>query len=165
MEKGVVVFRYIQVMTVDKKRILKRMNTSSDTLIEHVVKVVLYRNYRPDDVNGWKKTCARILEKTSTYNSRTIRLTRRDYYYNQFGAFPSDKTDAKGVLWDVYDDLTRVVYPELDYDSIPENALTLYTVCSYLVDKCLDVYTSKDKDKGYDFYRSIVDKAFEQVGM
>lgn len=158
-------FRYIQARAVDKKRILKRMNTSSDTLIEHIVKVVLYRNYRPNDVDGWKKTCARILEKTSTYNSKTIRLTRKDYYYNQFAAFPSDRTDAKGVLWDVYEDLTKVGYPELNYESIPENALTLYTVCSYVADTCLDVYTSKDKDKGYDFYRSVVDKAFEQVGM
>lgn len=158
-------FRYIQAMAVDRKRILKRMNTSSDTLIEHIVKVVLYRNYRPNDVNGWKRTCARILEKTSTYNSKTIRLTRKDYYYNQFGAFPSDRTDAKGVLWDVYEDLTKTGYPELNYDSIPENALTLYTVCSYIVDTCLDVYTSKDKDKGYDFYRSVIDTAFEQVGM
>lgn len=158
-------FRYIQAMAVDKKRILKRMNTSSDTLIEHIVKVVLYSNYRPDGVNGWKKTYARILEKTSTYNPKTVKLTKKDYYYNQFASFPSDRTDAKGVLWDVYEDLVKLGYPELDYDAIPEHALTLYTVYSYLVDRCLDVYTSKDKDKGYAFYRSIVEKAFEQVGM
>lgn len=158
-------FRYIQAMAVDKKRILNRMNTSSDTLIEHIVKVVLYHTYKPNDVNGWKKTCARILEKTSTYNPKTVKLTRKDYYYNQFAAFPSDRTDAKGVLWDVYEDLAEAGYPELNYESIPENALTLYTVCSYVVNTCLDVYTSKDKDKGYAFYRSIVDKAFEQVGM
>lgn len=157
-------FRYIQAMAVDKKRILQQMNTSSDTLVEHIVKVVLYHSYRQQYVNGWKKTCVRILEKTSTYNLKTVRLARKDYY-NQFGAFPSDRTDAKGVLWDVYEDLTKSGYPELDYDSIPESALTLYTVCSYLVDKCLDVYTLKDKDKGYAFYRSIVDKAFEQVGL
>lgn len=157
--------RCLQAMSVDKKRILQRMNASSDTLIEHIVKVVLYSNYRQNDVNGWKKTCARILEKTSTYNSKTARLTKKDYYYNQFGAFPSDRTDAKGVLWDVYEDLTKAEYPELNYESIPEQALTLYTVCSYIRDKCLDVYTSKDKDKGYAFYRAIVDNAFEQVGL
>ena len=82
-----------------------------------------------------------------------------------FGSFPSDRTDAKGILWYVYEDLVKDLYPELNYDSIPESALTLYTVCSYIVDKSLDVYTSKDKDKGYDFYHSIVDKAFEQVGL
>lgn len=158
-------FRYIQAMAVDKNRILQRMNTRSDTLVEHIVKVILYHSYKQQDVNGWKKTCARILEKTGTYNSKTVRLTRKDYYYNQFGAFPSDRTDAKGVLWDVYEDLTKIGYPELNYESIPEHALTLYTVCSYLVDKCLNVYTSKDRDKGYAFYRSIVDKAFEQVGL
>lgn len=158
-------YQYVLGKAQKRSKFLRAMDSRSDTILEHVVKILLYRNYRPHDVNGWKKTCARILEKTSTYNSKTARLTKKDYYYNQFGAFPSDRTDAKGVLWDVYEDLTKAKYPELDYESIPEQALTLYTVCSYIVDKCLDVYTSKDKDKGYAFYRTIVDNAFEQAGL
>ena len=156
-------FRYIRAMSIEKSKIITRMNTSSDTLMEHIVKVVVYNSQRQQDVNGWKKTCARILAKTGTYNAKKIRLTKNDYLYNQFGAFPSDRTDAKGVLEDTLDDLYKQGYPEIEYDSIPNLALNVYNVCEYIMENCLKVYTSKDKDKGYSYLRGIVDKAFEQI--
>ena len=73
-------FRYIRAMSIEKSKIITRMNTSSDTLMEHIVKVVVYNSQRQQDVNGWKKTCARILAKTGTYNAKIIYTINLEHF-------------------------------------------------------------------------------------
>lgn len=158
-------FKYIRAMSIEKKKVLDRFYTNSDTLTEHIVKVVLYSTSRSNDVNGWKKTCARILTKAGSYNRKRLKISDKDYVHNLFGAFPTDPSDARAVLEDFEDDLVKKGYPEIEYDLVYRLGSTLYVVCSYVMKKSLEAYSTNNQDLGYEYYRTIVDKAFDQVGL
>lgn len=158
-------FKYIRAMSIEKKKVLDRFYTNSDTLVEHIVKVVLYSSSRADDVNGWKKTCARILTKAGSYNRKRLKISDKEYVHNLFGSFPTDPSDARAVLEDFEGDLVNKGYPETEYDLIYRLGGTLYVVCSYVMKKSLAAYSTNNQDLGYEYYRTIVDKAFEQVGL
>ena len=158
-------FKYIRAMSIEKKKVLDRFYTNSDTLTEHIVKVVLYSTIRSNDVNGWKKTCARILTKAGSYNRKRLKISDKEYVHNLFGAFPTDPSDARAVLEDFEDDLVKKGYPEIEYDLVYRLGSTLYVVCSYVMKKSLEAYSTNNQDLGYEYYRTIVDKAFDQVGL
>ena len=158
-------FKYIVAMSIEKKKVLQRFYTNSDTLTEHICKIILYHSYRNNDVNGWKKTCARILTKAGSYNRKKLKISDKEYIHNLFGAFPTDASDARAVLEDFEGDLVEKGYPDIEYDTLYRLGSTLYTICSYILEKSMNAYSTNNQELGYEYYLSIVNKAFDQVGL
>ena len=157
---------YVVSRYVRKQKLIRKMSNSSDLLAQTLAKVVLYHDVFPSKVNSWKHTCARVLTRYGMYSRHELRLNRNDYLYNLFGSFPSDELDAKPELDGIELDLELSgSYPEYKYDYVADLSSIHYKVCLYVLYRCMYTYLSSNSDRGYNYYRSIVDKAFEQVGL
>lgn len=164
--KGDTLPAYVVPLYVRKQRLIRKMSNSSDLIVQTLARVVLYHDVFPSKVNGWKHTCARVLTRYGMYNRHDLRLNRNDYLYNLFGSFPSDELDAKPDLDEIELELELSgSYPEYKYDYVADLSSVYYKVCVYVLYRCMYTYLSNNSDRGYNYYRSIVDKAFEQVGL
>lgn len=157
---------YVVPLYVRKQKLIRKMSSSSDLIAQTLAKVVLYHDVFPSKVNGWKHTCARVLTRYGMYDRHKLLLNRNNYLYNLFGSFPVDELDAKPDLDGIELEFELSgSYPEYKYNYVADLSSVYYKVCSYVLYRCLYTYLSSNSDRGYNYYRSIVDKAFEQVGM
>lgn len=152
-------YKYVLGEAQKRSKFLKVMDSRSDTILEHVVKVLLYRSYRPQDVNGWIKTISRSFDYVGSFEVKST-VSEQQYVENLFGAFPISVSDARGMLGNLALDFEHQGYPELDEKVFYDTAPTLFNVSNELMKVIVPVLVSRDHDKGYNFYRNLVIKCF-----
>lgn len=152
-------YKYVLGEAQKRSKFLKVMDSRSDTILEHIAKVLLYRNYRIDDVNGWIKTISRSFDYVGSFEVKSS-VSKRQYIENLFGSFPISVSDARGILGNLALDFEQQGYPELDEKVFYDTATTLFNLSNSLIEAIVPVLMSRDHDKGYKFYRDIVVKCF-----
>ena len=135
------------------------MDSRSDTILEHVIKILLYREYRQGYINGWIKTIARSFDYVSSFEVKSS-VSKRQYIENLFGSFPISVSDARGILGNSALDFEKQGYPELDEQVFYDMAPTFLSLSNSLIESIVPILVSKDHDKGYEFYRNVVVKCF-----
>ena len=159
MEGQVTIYKYVLGEAQKRSKFLKAMDSRSDTILEHVVKVLLYRKYRQHDVNGWIKTISRSFDYIGSFEVKSS-VSEHDYVENLFGAFPISVSDARGILGNPALDFEQQGYTDLNEQVFYDTAPVLFSLSNSLIENVIPVLMSKHHDKGYEFYRSIVVKCF-----
>lgn len=152
-------YQYVLGEAQKRSKFLRVMDSRSDTILEHVVKILLYRSYRPYEVNGWIKTISRSFDYVGSFEVKSA-VSEHDYVENLFSAFPISVSDARGTLGNLALDFEQQGYPELDEKVFYDTAPALFNVSNELMKAVVPVLVSKDHDKGYNFYRDLVVKCF-----
>lgn len=152
-------YKYVLGEAQKRSKFLKVMDSRSDTILEHVVKILLYRRYRQNDVNGWIKTISRSFDYVGSFEVKSS-VSEHDYVENLFGAFPISVSDARGMLGNLALDFERQGYPELDEQVFYDTSPVLFSLSNSLIESIVPILMLKDHDKGYEFYRDVVIKCF-----
>ena len=157
-------YKYVISNAMARSKFLSSMSRRSDTILEHICKIILYRDYRIPYVNGWVKTVSRSLDYVSSFNVKSS-VSEDQYIETLFGSFPIDTSDARGILGNYALDFEKEGYPELEEQVFYELSGTLSGVCNNIINSVIPVLISKDHDRGYEYYRILVLTAFKDAGL
>ena len=159
--------RFIRAQAFPKDKALQRSGFYSDSIIEHVIKIVLYSDVRRDDVLHWITEIANWLEDADNIIVKTSakKLKRREIEDTTFGWMGDSLRDYASVLKMFqhnnrkgkfnYED--KESYPEVDIT--PELAEELMEVCYSLMDATLPMICEKT-DHTSDEYVNVLKKVF-----
>lgn len=158
-------YRYVRAQALDKDKLKKRLSAMSGTILEHIVKLTLYRDVRQNDVNDWVNSAGQRL--AWAYKSRCKSSVRSDFYVmSVFGEFPVDWMDAESILEEWEEKLVNIGYPRMDDNDVDACAPLLLGVCNDIIDKTMPYLMSK-KNNQYDksYFNEIVRKCFKENGV
>ena len=94
--------RFLHEMAENRNKVLDNISSQYDSLVEHFVKLVVFKN-TTNDFNEWSKTVADILDLCNRFlvKTKTGKLKSDEYLGNLFGI--EDNFD----LWDAENILTK----------------------------------------------------------
>lgn len=158
-------YKYVRAQALDKDRLKKRLGAMSGTILEHVCKLVLYRDYRPNDINGWVNSIGQRLGWA--YKSRCKSSVNADFYImSVFGEFPVDAMDAESILEEWKEKLVEIGYPYMDDEDVDALAPLLLSVCDGLVNEMLPYLMSKKNNEfNKSFFNNLVCECFKDSGV
>ena len=160
--------RYIKAMSMTKKDAMRHAGSFSSTLMEHIVKLVMYGDIRPDDVSDWLQTVCRCLHEVDglTVKPSNKKLSAKDLEYTIFGSMGDEAKDYRLVLAAFqednkhgkfnYDD--KVSYPE--FDLTDDAVINLMSICYEFMNRTTPLLLDK-KDHSIDEYKDAIRDLFE----
>lgn len=148
-------------MSITRSDAKKRIQGMASVIEEHVSKLAVYSDVRPNDVNGWKRTIARTLADIATIRTKpnNRHLTLRVLEDNLISGFGDDDAD----LFVLIDSEALKLMSDHNHDPYPDVDVTLDMVDTardfrrMLHDACKLIAESK-QDIPYGRFRSMIDK-------
>ena len=162
--------RYIYAMSMERDRAKKQIAAFSPTIMEHMIKLLVYSDIRPDDIDGWIHTIARSIHNADdiTVKPNNKKLKNSDLISSLIGCMGDDVRDYRRALQAFrednrngkfnYDD--KKTYP--DFDITPELSEDLMTICFDVIDKTLPLLTDK-QDHSLDEYKSVINQIISKL--
>ena len=160
MMKKYIKSEYILAMAVPRKVALKRLSSDAEALKDHVLKCILYKDVRPDDVHHWihDEICS-WLERASTIKSDS-KLKAKDYYNTVFSEFGNDIADARWCLQEFkkeYCIKSANPYPEFEITS--QLVYETFAIFQTFVSTCMPYMCKKssmDQEEWYNIVNKIL---------
>ena len=155
--------RYIFGMSVERRRALDQISSFSPVIMEHMIKLLVYHNIRPNDINGWIDTVANWLHQADdlTIKPKAKKLKQDDILNSLFGCMGDDVRDYERALYAFaadnesgrlnYDGKDK--YPPFTIDS--KLSADLMRFCYALIENTLPLLLDK-QDHTLDEYNKIV---------
>lgn len=155
-------------MSVGKNEALRRLSSLSETLMEHLTKLVVYSDIRPDDIKGWIKTAARCIYQADsiTLKPNGRKLKSNDFMSSLFSCMGDELRDYERYLDLFALDNKRGKFNYEGKDSYPDFAVTqelgvtLMTLCYDVIDKTLPLLLDRH-DHSLAEYRDIIQNIFD----
>ena len=151
--------KYIYAMSFPKAEALRRAGYYSQDILDHVIKILLYRTIRPDDIDHWINEISSWLKDVDSLtvkpNSRPLKESDvRDTTFACMGDELSDylfslkmfQTDNKRGKFN-YED--KEPYPYVEPDSA--TASDLMDICYSIIEQTLPLICSKDRHSRQEF--------------
>lgn len=145
-------FRYVYAMSIPRDKALARASFYSDSLIEHLIKIVVYHDVKSDFISHWIGEISRWL-----YDAGSIivkpdgkKLKPDDYMDTLFGWMGDDIDDYRSLLDKFQHDNKRGKFNYEDKKSYPpvetspELCKELMAVCHCLIDSFISMLLSNE---------------------
>lgn len=131
--------------------------------MEHVIKLVLYSDVRPNDVSGWKHTIANWIHRADniTVKPRSRKLTKKDLMDSLFSSMGDEVKDYRFAL-DAFlaDNITgklnhdgKEAYPQIE--STPELSEELMDACYSIMMLTIPMLIDKQDHSLEEYYQAI----------
>lgn len=136
---------YILAMAVPRKVALKRLASDAEALRDHIIKCVVYKDIRPDDIYHWvhDEICS-WLERASSVKSDS-KLKKRDYLETVFSEFGNDVADARWSLQEFKKEYCiKSANPYPDFDITDDLVEDLFITFQAIVSIAIPLLTSKE---------------------
>lgn len=159
--------RYIFAMSLEKDKAKHMIASFSITIMEHIIKLLIYSDIRKDDVDGWLNTIARCLHNADdiTVKPHNKKLKSKDILSSLFGYMGDDLSDYRRTLYAFKEDNRNGKFnfenkgPYPDFDVTPELYENLMYICYELIDKSMPLLTDK-REHSQEEYKDIVTSLF-----
>lgn len=157
-------------MSLDRDKAKHQIKPFSDIIMEHIIKLVMYSDIRPDDVNGWIDTIANWISRADniTVKPSAKKLKETDLMSSLFSCMGDDIKDYTRALYSFqasnqsgkFNHGGKESYPEFDvsYDA----AVTLMHVCYEIIDATMPLLRDK-ADHSKDEYVQVVSNIFAKL--
>lgn len=162
--------RYIRAMSLDKDKAMKQSKSFSPIILEHIIKLLVYSNMRPNDINGWLNTIAKWIHRADdiTIKPYAKKLKSQDIEASLFSCMGDELSDYRRALYAFQaDNLTgkfnygdKIPYPEFDIDD--DLAEDLMNICYDVIDATMPLLQDK-KDHSKDEYLEVIKPIFEAI--
>jgi len=162
-------FRYVYAMSMPRSTALERASFYAGSLMEHLIKIVVYHDIRAEYVNHW---IGEISSWLSDAGSITVKpdgrkLKPSDYMDTIFGWIGDELNDYRSLLDKFQHDNKRGKFNYEDNRAYPAVETTdelckeLWDVCTNLVEQTLPMLCGSDSCSRGD-YNAVVKKVLEQ---
>ena len=143
-------FRRIYAMSLPRSKALAHADAYSESLIEHVIKVIVYGNIRSDFVDHWIGEMSRWLYEAGkiTVKPDGRKLRAKDYENTIFGWMGDQLNDYSNALSKFQHENKQGKFSYEDKEPYPyvepsvELASKLMTVCLNLINVAIPMLTS-----------------------
>lgn len=127
-------------MARSRKAMTRKLEGLQDTIHEHIMKLVVYRKYRPKDTNGWLRSLNKHLPVLQVFNKRD----NGPNYTREQLIRKLDEYDDHIVKGFVELTFPEEGYPEIEYD--PKYSRQ----CRQLMERYVDCILKRDRLTIYD---------------
>lgn len=160
--------RYVIAMSLTKKRAIWRMEAYASTLMEHIIKLVIYSDIRPNDVSGWLHTVARCLHEGDeiTVKPDARKMTEEELEDSLFCAMGTELTDYRGELAVFQENNRKGKYNHDGKESYPpvepdeESAKILMDICHEIMERTMPLLLDK-QNHSIEEYENAIQNLFE----
>lgn len=163
--------RYIRAMSMERGRAIHQISSFSPILMEHIIKLLMYSDVRPNDVDGWIGTIANWIHQADdiTVKPSNKKLKESDIMSSLFGCMGDDVRDYQRALYAFLADNRsgklnhdgKGSYPE--FDITDDAADDLMHICYDLIDATMPLLTDK-RDHSLNEYIDIITPIFSNLG-
>ena len=93
--------RYIAGMSMEKDKAIHQISSFSPVIMEHLIKLLMYSDIRPDDVEGWVHAVAHWIQRADdiTVKPRARKLKEQDIMSSLFSCMGDDVRDHRRALY------------------------------------------------------------------
>lgn len=162
--------RYVYAMSMERDRAKKQIASFSETIMEHIIKLLVYSDIRPNDIAGWIHTVARSIHNADdvTVKPNNKKLKEKDILSSLFGCMGDDIRDYRRALLAFKEDNRRGLFNYDDKQSYPDFEVTfelsddLMTMCYDIIDVTMPLLTDK-KDHNVEEYEAKVRGIFNKL--
>lgn len=162
--------RYISAMSTDRNRAKYTLSSYSGIILEHIIKLLVYSDIRPNDVDGWISTIANWIHRADsiTLKPKAKKLSKGDLLNTLFNYMGDEVKDYKFLLYAfIAENLTgklsysdKEPYPE--FEVTYELAEDLMNICYDIMDATLPLLIDK-QDHTMSEYKSAIQPIFDQL--
>jgi len=162
--------RYIRAMSTDKDRAGSLMRAYSSVIIEHIIKLLVYSDIRPQDVDGWITSVAKWIHAADDFTLKPkTKKPREEMLHNNLFCFMGDTysdyvKELYGFLADnrsgKFNHDGKGSYPE--FDVTPELAKLLMQTCCAIEDATMPLLLDK-ADHEVSEYRTLIASVFSKL--
>lgn len=162
--------RYISAMSSDRNKVKYMLTSYSGIIMEHIIKLLVYSDIRPNDVDGWISTIANWIHKADdvTLKPKSKKLTKSDLTDTIFSYMGDEVKDYRFILDSfLADNITgklnykdKQPYPEFEVTT--ELAEDLMNICYDIMDATLPLLIDK-QDHTMSEYKSAIQPIFDQL--
>ena len=161
--------RYVVGMSLSRQRALDQARFYAVNIIEHMIKIVMYHEMRPEDVSHWIEEIADWLQRSDdiTIKPKGHKLKESDLLDTVFSCMGDSVSDYRRELQMFQEKNRKGQFNYLDKQSYPEfevdynSCQKLMDACILLVDATLPMLASK-QDHSYVEYVDAVKSALSQ---
>ena len=144
----------IFAMSFPKKKALEKLDANYQQLADHVLKVILYKDIRKDDVRHWlQDEISMWLSNASNVRCKT-KLKYNDYADSLFGGFGTDPLDALVTLQDFQSKYCNPkkldAYPT--FEITDELVAKVYNTYQKLMSTCIPILLKGERVSINDWY-------------
>ena len=132
--------RYIYAMSVYKKRAERQLTSYSSILMEHIIKLLVYSDIRPDDVKGWIHTLATWISKVDSLmiKPNADKVSEDFLMSTLFSCMGDELSDYERELYSFLADNHSGKFNAYSHGSYPEFEVT-DQLSEDLMNFCLDI--------------------------
>lgn len=161
--------RYIRAMSMEKDKAKHQISSFSPVIMEHVIKLLMYSDIRPDDVQGWIHTIANWIYRADsiTVKPSAKKLSKADFMSSLFSCMGDDIRDYERALYAFLADNYSGKFNHEGKGSYPEFEVTydvadtLMACCYQLIEATLPLLQDK-ADHSISDYEGVVRMVFGQ---
>lgn len=161
---------YIRAMSLERNRAKQQIASFSPTILEHIIKLLLYSDIRPNDIHGWIHTIARSLHNADdlTVKHSGKKLKPEDIVESLFGCMGDDVRDYRRALLAFQEDNKPGKFNYDNKESYPaieitmELAQDLMSFCYDIVDATLPLLVDK-QDHTLEEYEDIITTIYNKL--
>ena len=132
--------RYVYAMSVYKKRAEKQLTSYSSIQMEHIIKLLVYSDIRPNEVKGWIHTLANWISKADslTIKPNADKVSEDFLMSTLFSCMGDDLDDYERELYSFLADNHSGKFNAYSHESYPEFEVT-DQLSEDLMNFCLDI--------------------------
>lgn len=162
--------RYIMAMSIDRAEAKQRLTSYKGILMEHIIKLLVYSDVRPNDVHGWIHTLANWIHKCDsiTIKPKNRKLSKSDIISSLFCRMGDEVGDYERELYAFiadnrygrYNHGDAAPYPE--FEVTDELCETFMQVCYKLIEETIPFLIDK-QDHTIEEYEAVIQKIFDSL--
>ena len=146
--------KLIYAMSFTRKDVLKRLESMSEEISDHIIKCVVYKNDL-GQLDHWAGEISTLLNRANRARSKT-KLKEKDYYTTLFSTFGDDESDAD-INLDYFRNRYCKKYSQYpDFEITHELAVSLYRVYSYIIEQSLNILLSTNIQPIYEWKQIVL---------
>ena len=162
--------RYVRAMSLERKRAEKQISSYASIIMEHIIKLIMYSDIRPEDISGWEKSVAKWIQKADdiTVKPDAKKLEPETIMRTLFSSMGDEIGDYDRELYKFLADNHngkfnhdgKGNYPEFE---VTEDASeTLMNVCDDIVDATMPLLIDK-ADHSLSEYIEVIKPIFDRL--
>ena len=154
---------YVRAMSMEKEKAKKQISSFSDIVMEHLIKLLMYSDIRPNDIDGWIKSVANWISRADniTIKPSAKKLKEEDIMSSLFSCMGDDVRDYERALYSFladnhsgkYNHEGKESYPE--FEVTPEASESLMNLCNDVIDVTMPLLIDK-QDHSKDEYEAAI---------
>ena len=157
--------KYIFAMAIARRKALDRLYYTSEELAMHILKCIVYKDVRPDDMQHWlyNEISNWLSVASDTCLKCSCKLKKNDLEDNLFGDFGEDENDIRLALdYFKMKYCSRQINPYPDFEITPQLVKHTNKIVRELIDVCIDTILRANRPISKHTWYSLVEPIITQ---